>query len=228
MDPLNARQQLLAQEARLVRQIESLNEGGLLQGAKDGIQELSLYDNHPADVGSETFERGKDLGLKDNLKIMLQKTREAVRRIDEGTWGFCERCGRLIDSARLEAMPMTTVCLDCRKEQEADPRVSSRPIEEQVIKPPYGYRHGEKRDVVAYDGVDTWEDVARHGSSYSPQDQPGSIDYEYIFLEEEPDDGIVEGVEGVIGEDHDVITDHTRKRRAHERRGMHDTPGPLQ
>ncbi len=228
MDSLNARRLLLQEEARLVRQIERLNEAGLLTGGKDAIQELSMYDNHPADIGTEVYERGKDLGLKDNLKVMLQKTREALRRIDEGTWGFCERCGRMIESARLEAMPMTTLCLDCKSEQEADPKASSRPAEEGVLKPPYGYRHGEKRDVVAYDGIDAWEDAARHGTSYSPQDQPGSIDFEHLFLEEEPDDGVVEEVEGLIGEDHDAATDEARKRRAHKQRGIRETPEPLQ
>ena len=220
MDPRRAKERLLKERERLVEQIRQIDESGMRAGAKDGIQELSLYDNHPADVGTETFERGKDLGVKDNLEILLKKTDAALRKFDEGTWGICERCGGLIDSNRLEAMPSATLCVGCAEELESIEKTSDRPVEEGVVRPPYGYRHGEKRDVVAYDGIDTWEDVAVHGSSYTPQDQPGAVDYDHIHLEEPPDAGVVQRVEGLFGSDHDAVTDEARKRRAHGRRGQ--------
>lgn len=219
MDPWRAREILLAEENRLKAQIKELSDSGLRAGARDAVQELSMYDNHPADSATETFERGKDIGLKDNLKILLEKTRDAIDRIDRGEWGRCERCGATIEPARLEAMPMTTMCMRCKRDQESVPKASARPMEEGVIEPPFGHPHLEVPDSVAYDGVDTWEDVARHGSSYTPQDQPGSVDYDHIYLEEPPDSGVVDEVEGIAGSDHTVIHDEERKRKAHGRGG---------
>ncbi|MGE5484988.1 MAG: TraR/DksA C4-type zinc finger protein [Ignavibacteriales bacterium] len=215
---MRAREHLLAEENRLVSQLERLNAHGLRLGAKDSVQELSLYDNHPADVGSETYEREKDLGLKDNVEIMLQKTREALRRIDQGAWGFCERCGRMIESARLEAMPMTTLCLHCKEEQEATPKASSRPVEEDVVTPPFNLP-ADERESLAYDGADTWEDVAIYGSAYTPQDQPGSTDYDDLYLEEPPDSGAAQYVDRIIDRGGDVMTEGVRRKKPVERKG---------
>jgi len=219
LDPMRAREQLLAEANRLADQLERLNASGLRLGVKDSVQELSLYDNHPADLGTETYEREKDLGLKDNLEIMLRKTTEAVKRIDEGKWGFCERCGRMIESARLEALPATTLCLTCKEEQEATPKASSRPAEEEVIKPPFN-QPDEKQESLAYDGADTWEDVAAYGSSYTPQDQPGSTDYDDVHLEEPPDSGTVQFVEGMVGTGDSVLASEAGRKGPLERKHL--------
>jgi len=104
---------------RLTKERASL-EGilqGLLEEQNDGpegnpLGELSMMDQHPADVGSETFERDKDLSILYNIQAELSEVDRGLRRIQEGTYGQCEACGRPIGAARLEARPAARFCLE--------------------------------------------------------------------------------------------------------------------
>ncbi len=157
-------------------------------GLKDYINELSMYDNHPADIGTETFEQSKDLGLKDLVQRQIRKIDDALGRIADGNYGICEGCGKGIPIERLDAMPSTTLCYECR--QGVDDQVTShrRPVEEGVVMPPFGGfaedRLGTKHEV-QYDGEDAWQEVERFGTSSSGLESN---------IEEE---GTVEDVEGI-------------------------------
>jgi DnaK suppressor protein len=84
------------------------------------IVEISS-DEHPADVGSEVFERSKDLSIIDDLESQLADVERALRRIDEGSYGTCEACGGPIGRERLAARPAARFCLEdqARAEREA-------------------------------------------------------------------------------------------------------------
>ncbi len=69
------------------------------------VGELAGYDQHPADLASETFEREKDLSILEGLESDLAEIEAALQRIDEGTWGTDEETGEAIDPARLDAYP---------------------------------------------------------------------------------------------------------------------------
>jgi DnaK suppressor protein len=106
------RRRLTKERARLERILASLleeqNDGS--EGTPPG--ELSMIDQHPADIGSETFERDKDLSILYNVQAELGEVDRALRRIQDGTYGRCEACGRPIGAARLEARPAARFCLD--------------------------------------------------------------------------------------------------------------------
>lgn len=93
---------------------------GFLSGASltESVHELASYDNHPGDLGTETFEREKDLGLRNNAIEQLQQVKVALERIDAGSYGFCASCGGIISEARLEALPSSTECVDCQNGKE--------------------------------------------------------------------------------------------------------------
>ncbi|MCR4443053.1 MAG: TraR/DksA C4-type zinc finger protein [Peptococcaceae bacterium] len=93
-------------------------KNGLRVPLKESAHELSLYDNHPGDVGNATFERELDLGLMLINEDRLSMIEEALRAIDSGTYGLCQSCGREIGFDRLEAIPYTLLCRDCKKEFE--------------------------------------------------------------------------------------------------------------
>lgn len=146
-------------EAMREKELESsrtLREG-LRSPLMDSIGELSLYDNHPADVGDATFEREKDLGLKLFAEDRVRMIEDALDRIETGEYGRCEMCGQKISAARLEAIPYTTLCQSCKRERESAADFH-RPVEEVVI----------DRNNNAFDGEDSWQAVARYGTSNSP------------------------------------------------------------
>jgi RNA polymerase-binding protein DksA len=71
-----------------------------------------------ADAGTATFERERDLSIRNNIRDLIDQITRAIGRINEGTYGICERCGRPIDAARLKALPHALLCMDCKRREE--------------------------------------------------------------------------------------------------------------
>ncbi len=69
-------------------------------------------DNHMGDMASVTFDRELDQGLEEGVQQTLAQIDAALRRIEDGTYGTCERCGRPIGEERLRARPWATLCID--------------------------------------------------------------------------------------------------------------------
>jgi RNA polymerase-binding transcription factor DksA len=86
----------------------------------EDIAELSAVDQHPADLGTETFERERDLSLLQEVDAEIDAVRRALARIPLGTYGTCEACGEPIPDERLRAVPATRLCLDDQLRAEAD------------------------------------------------------------------------------------------------------------
>ena len=74
--------------------------------------------NDQADVGSTTFERDHEMSLANNARDMLAQTQHALERIEDGSYGVCERCGQPIGKMRLKAFPRATLCLTCKQREE--------------------------------------------------------------------------------------------------------------
>ncbi len=71
-----------------------------------------------ADTGNKTFEREQELTLAHGILERVEQVERAIGRIDEGTYGQCERCSNQIPIARLEAYPAATLCVTCKQRQE--------------------------------------------------------------------------------------------------------------
>ncbi len=140
-------------------------------GARESIGELSMYDNHPADVGTETFERARDVGSRVYEVRRLEQIDHALERIDSGEYAKCEHCGHRIDDERLEAVPWATRCSRCQQSLD-ESGTKWRPVEEDVIKMPFG-NSDRATEYLGYDGQDAWEDASQQSSSDSPQDRSG-------------------------------------------------------
>jgi RNA polymerase-binding protein DksA len=111
------RTELEAQREMFERELAELEAGTFNQSQSDLSGEVS-FDEESADAGTFTFERERDLSLGNNLRDLLDKVRSALRRLDAGTYGSCERCGKPIDKARLKALPYSVLCIDCKKLEE--------------------------------------------------------------------------------------------------------------
>jgi DnaK suppressor protein len=74
----------------------------------------------PTDRASLESDRNFLLRIRERERRLILKIREALNRIENGTYGICEECGDDISTQRLEVRPVTTLCIDCKKAQEAE------------------------------------------------------------------------------------------------------------
>ncbi|HET7718618.1 MAG TPA: TraR/DksA C4-type zinc finger protein [Acidimicrobiales bacterium] len=125
MDTDQARQRLADERARLDGVKATFDDEGLTEQTEmESVGELSSYDQHQADMGTETFEREKDLSILEQVEAELADVEHALRRLDDGTYGTCEVCGKPIPDERLEAMPAARLCLEHQAEAEREVRFS--------------------------------------------------------------------------------------------------------
>ncbi len=120
IDRDDAARRLQAERARVEGLISEVRNDVGTGSESQELSELSDYDQHPADVGSETFEREKDLSILESLESELAEIEAALRRVDEGTYGVDEVTGEPIDPERLEVQPTarTNVATDARRRSE--------------------------------------------------------------------------------------------------------------
>ena len=70
------------------------------------------------DRATQESDRNFELRIRDRERKLAKKMREALQRIEDGTFGICEVCGKKISEKRLMARPVTTLCIDCKTKQE--------------------------------------------------------------------------------------------------------------
>lgn len=192
---------LLERQNELVTIINSSRHHGLDEPMGYAL-ELSSYDNHPGDLGTELFERGKDYALAENTEHQLEEVQRALENLDTGTYGICVVCHKPIPYARLEAIPWTTTCI----QDVPDPNISyRRPVEEKLETPPFGRTSlDESEDQhTQFDGEDAWQTVESWGNSSTPAsaENPDAFDYVHPYLEAAENEGYVESIESFLATD---------------------------
>ncbi|MBN2033100.1 MAG: RNA polymerase-binding protein DksA [Deltaproteobacteria bacterium] len=103
---------------------QRLNES--LGKAQDTIADISdLRDRFSDEIDEAAFasDTGFSLRIRDREARLIKKIRDALERLEEGTYGICEECGKEIPYKRLVARPVTSLCIKCKNEQEAAERV---------------------------------------------------------------------------------------------------------
>jgi DnaK suppressor protein len=101
----------------LQRQASEIEESSFGTPQSELTGEVS-FDEEYADAGTATFERERDLSLTNNIRDLTEKIDRALERIDEGTYGVCERCGKPIEKARIKALPYATLCIKDKQAEE--------------------------------------------------------------------------------------------------------------
>ena len=117
IDTQQLRQRMLEERQRVVDAIDNIhaeNPGSI----GDETEETTFQDNHLGDIATATFDREMASTLEDNSTHVLAEIDAALKRIDEGTFGVCTRCGQPIDTERLEALPWATLCIEDKRKQE--------------------------------------------------------------------------------------------------------------
>ncbi len=117
VDTEHFRGRLIEERQRVVDAIENLhteNPGSI----GEETDEPTFQDNHLGDIATVTFDREMATTLEDNATHVLTEINAALARIDDGSYGRCERCGQAIARERLEALPWATLCIEDKRKQE--------------------------------------------------------------------------------------------------------------
>ena len=110
------RKRLIEERKRVQEAIDYLHEEN--PGSIQDETQDSTADNHPGDMATVTFDRELDYTLEANEGRLLQAIDAALTRMDDGSYGACVSCGQPIGAERLEALPWTTQCIDCKRKEE--------------------------------------------------------------------------------------------------------------
>ncbi len=116
IDTEHFRKRLLDERSRVQEAIDYLHEE-TPRSMEDETQEIQS-DNHPGDMATATLDREIDYTLEENEGRVLAAIDAALKRIENGTFGICRTCGKPIGEERLEALPYTTQCIDCKRKEE--------------------------------------------------------------------------------------------------------------
>jgi len=101
---------LRAEHTELSEQLTTIEDQTFATTQSDLSGDVGV-DDESADAGTATFEREKELSIEQNVRDLLQKIDRALKRIDAGTYGICERCGKPIEKARIKALPYVDLCI---------------------------------------------------------------------------------------------------------------------
>lgn len=124
MDKRTARKLLKAERERLQGILRSLREETAGVTSDGETFSESSADQHPADVGTETFELEKDMSIQMNVEAELADVDRAMQHVDDGSYGLCEACGRKIPEERLKAIPAARFCVQDQARAEREARIA--------------------------------------------------------------------------------------------------------
>jgi len=108
------------QQAHFKAKLEAMSQDILDEAEKTLLEMTDQSENYPdpADRATAESNRNFELRIRDRERKLLAKIKEALDRLDNGTYGFCESCEDDISAKRLEARPVTTLCVKCKTAQE--------------------------------------------------------------------------------------------------------------
>ena len=94
------------------------------------VEDMDEDENFPDPSDRASMESNRDsiLRIRDRERKLIFKIQEALRRLDEGEYGICEECGEKIGVGRLKARPVTTLCIECKSNQEIEEKKAKRVV----------------------------------------------------------------------------------------------------
>ena len=178
---------------RVNKLIKQLDDNDMTKFNSENGGELSFYDNHPADLGSENFEVEKGRALEANEMSVLDKINDALSYIEDGSYGKCKVCGKDIDKERLEFLPYAVNCINCQDTISDVQTYNSnqRVVEESVIGKPFTHKSKyDNKNEIPFDEEDSYQSVGRFNEVRN------SPEYDYNY----DDNTYVEEIEKISNE----------------------------
>lgn len=109
---------ILKRKDEILDEIKHIDADTLKKSQKEASGDISGYAYHMADVATDTYDREFSLGIASNGRKLLYELDDALKRVDEGTFGICEDCKVLISKSRLKAVPYARLCIKCQEKRE--------------------------------------------------------------------------------------------------------------
>lgn len=162
---------------------------------REYTEELSSYDNHPADLGTEMFMMSMQANLENHEKYRITEIDRALDKIENGTYGSCQLCGANVPEERLEIMPEANICMECAEGKlDAHKLVTDRPVEEEVLSPSFRTSNKDYDDYTGFDGEDAYQAVAKFNEM---KNDPSFATGDHLGIFDDYNIGTVEEVENI-------------------------------
>ena len=115
LDLKKFREALDAERERLLEQIRRIDDRTAGRDRLDSQVSAEDFDEPGGDAAADTLERSQAMALGENFRDMLAHVDHALVKMEKGTYGECDSCGKNIAKARLDFLPWAAMCADCRK-----------------------------------------------------------------------------------------------------------------
>ena len=115
---LEFRNLILKRKEQIIDGIKHISDDNLKKSQKEASGDISGYSYHMADVATDTYNREFSLGLASAEREELYELDDAMKKIEEGTFGVCEDCKCLMTKSRLKAIPCARLCVKCKENRE--------------------------------------------------------------------------------------------------------------
>ena len=109
---------ILKKKGELIEQINHISEDTLKKSPKEASGDISSYTYHMADIATDTYDREFSMSLASNDRALFYESEDALKKIEDGSYGTCEECKQLIAKIRLKAIPYARLCLKCQEKKE--------------------------------------------------------------------------------------------------------------
>jgi len=119
---LKLKTQLQAERIKIAEGLNHIERDNLNKSQRDASGDLSGYSFHMADMATDNFDREFSLDLASAEQTILNRIDEALRKIDDGSFGVCESCEKPISFKRLKAVPYAKLCIKCKEDEEKNAR----------------------------------------------------------------------------------------------------------
>jgi RNA polymerase-binding protein DksA len=111
------RQLLITERAKVAGELKSIAHDAS-KSPREASGDLSAYTVHMADMAGDTYERELSTNLASNEQGVLYQIDDALKRLDDGSYGICQSCNKPITMRRLKAVPYASLCIECQRATE--------------------------------------------------------------------------------------------------------------
>lgn len=111
------RQLLITERTKLADEIKSIAHDASIS-PRDASGDLSAYTVHMADMAADTYERELSMNIVTSEQEILYQIDDALKRLDDGSFGVCLQCSQPITMSRLKAVPYASLCITCQRAKE--------------------------------------------------------------------------------------------------------------